>query len=138
MSRLPAGSVLLPGLDAGLSDPDWAALDDSHPQAGLQRLLSRLDLRREEVRIGPVAPDPSGRQTGRRHCGAPCCRPTPGRLAGPHALANTAGLCRLEPADQQEEALADGARAARGAGNAGATAALVTPDRELAGRVAVG
>ncbi len=137
VSRLPAGSVLLPALDLGLSDPDWAALDDSHYQAGLQRLLNRLDLRRDEVRVWPVAPNspvPADRAATLRRA------LLPGRALADwqdRTHADTAGLYRLEPADQQEEALAVALVLREALETPGATAALVTPDRELAGRVAV-
>ncbi len=46
VAGLPKGRVVLPGLDLDLAETAWEALEDSHPQAGLRRLLNRLDARR--------------------------------------------------------------------------------------------
>ncbi len=50
VAGLPQGQVVLPGLDLDLAEAAWDGLEDSHPQAGLRRLLSRLDARRGDVR----------------------------------------------------------------------------------------
>ncbi|WP_343564063.1 double-strand break repair protein AddB [Kiloniella sp. b19] len=51
VARLPKGEVILPGLDFDASEEAWQAitLDPSHPQHGLARLLLRLGLEREDV-----------------------------------------------------------------------------------------
>ncbi len=135
VARLPDGAVILPGLDLGMSDANWDALDDGHPQAGLRRLLAGLgatrgDVQDWKVQSGPVAP-------GR--CDALWQSLLPARALGewrqPYAP-DVSGLTRLEAADQQEEAVAI-ALALRGAlQQPHARAALVTPDRQLAARVA--
>src|ERR1019366_4352126 len=54
VARLPLGCVVLPVLDTLMSDADWAAMEDSHPQAGLANLLAGLDATRDDVRMwGP-------------------------------------------------------------------------------------
>ena len=49
VAALPNGAVVLPGLDREVDDASWAALDPSHPQAGLKRLLGVLGVGRREV-----------------------------------------------------------------------------------------
>ena len=61
VARLPQGDVILPGLDKSMSDENWDALDEGHPQAGLRRLLAGLGATRGDVRewqdqSGPVPP----------------------------------------------------------------------------------
>jgi ATP-dependent helicase/nuclease subunit B len=50
VARMPVGRVVLPVLDTLMSDSDWAAMEDSHPQSGLANLLAGLDATREDVR----------------------------------------------------------------------------------------
>lgn len=49
IALLPAGRVVLPGLDRELADPAWQELEAHHPQYGLSRLLSHLDVQRADV-----------------------------------------------------------------------------------------
>lgn len=201
VARLPMGGVVLPVLDTVMSDDAWAAMDDSHPQAGLASLLAGLDATREDVRAwgagtlpamqraGPASsdrrepPDPIG--TGPAGAGhqmtrdmAPDTRGTPGesgtsiwfdrrsmggddtppttptmrsdrfallsRALLPAAslsawqdpfVAVPDGLRRLSPRDVQEEAEAIAMILREAVETPGRTAALVTPDRDLAGRV---
>ncbi len=137
VARLPAGSVVLPGLDDALSEAAWAALEASHPQAGLAALLHGMGAARGDVRPWPVTPPsrvPASRVGALRRALLPGAALAED-WTDTHA-ADTPGLWRLEPADQQEEA-ASVALVLRDALEAlGARAALVTPDRALADRVA--
>src|SRR5208283_1655665 len=54
---LPTGAVVLPGLDTDMADSAWEALTDSHPQAGLRRMLNGLGATRGDVRPWPVRRD---------------------------------------------------------------------------------
>ncbi|WP_051013545.1 hypothetical protein [Pararhodospirillum photometricum] len=49
VADLPHGLVILPGLDTSLDDASWEALEDTHPQAALKRLLDRFGLTRAQV-----------------------------------------------------------------------------------------
>jgi len=135
VANLPDGAVILPGLDLAMPDAHWDALDDGHPQAGLRRLLLDLGATRGDVQdwhdqAGPVLPT---------RCAALWQSLLPAQALGDWRKPFTpdiAGLTRLEAADQQEEAVAI-ALALRGAlEQPHARAALVTPDRQLAARVA--
>ena len=140
VARLPDGAVILPGLDLQMSDDNWDALEEGHPQAGMRRLLAGLGATRGDVQDWPAqngesgaGPVPPGR------CTALWQSLLPARALGDWRMPCTpeiGGLTRLEAADQQEEAVAI-ALALRGAlQQPHARAALVTPDRQLAGRVA--
>ncbi len=136
--RLPQGFVVLPGEDHATAALPWEALSDAptHPYAGQRAMLVRMGATLADsapwVAAGPdgvsellgTAMLPAGHL-------APWQRPEPARWQAP-----LASLSRIEASDAQHEA-ASIALALRGAlETPGARAALVTPDRDLARRVA--
>jgi len=136
VATLPNGRVLLPAVDTAMDEDTWNALDDSHPQAGLRRLLNGLGATRADLRLWPIQP-PSPIRPGRFTTLARALLPA----AALHVWrgekpAPLQGISRLTPADQQEEAAAIALVLRDALETPGARAALVTPDRELAGRVA--
>jgi ATP-dependent helicase/nuclease subunit B len=140
VAHLPGGLVVLPGLDRALDEASWDALEDSHPQASLRALLAMLQARREDVRdwaeiagTPPTATCPSGRIDLWRTALLPAASLSAWQSA---PWLDTAGLQRLEPADQQEEAQAIALTLREALQEPRARAALVTPDRQLARRVA--
>jgi ATP-dependent helicase/nuclease subunit B len=134
VARLPNGSVVLTGLDAGLDAAAWDALGDTHPQAGLRRLLTDLGAGRGDVRPWPEAAPavPETRSALLRQALLPADALSAWRDAVP---APGDGLWRLSPGDQQEEAAAIALVLRAALQKPGTRAALVTPDRALAGRV---
>ncbi len=144
VSRLDQGQVVLPDLDAGpsgvLDDQNWETLPASHPQAGLSHLLAQLDARRDDVRcwqppagIAAVAPAARVRTLSR----ALLPEQALGDWLDRSDPVGTSGISRLASADQQEEAAAIALVLRDALQVPGRRAALVTPDRALAGRVAV-
>jgi ATP-dependent helicase/nuclease subunit B len=134
VAALPQGQVVLPGLDLALDHESWAALDDTHPQASLRRLLSGLGATRGDVAEWktPLPTAPASRVDALRLAMLPAASLTQWRLAPPPDLA---GLAILDAADQQEEAQAIALVLREALEAPGARAALVTPDRALAQRV---
>ncbi len=134
VAGMSQGRVVLPGLDLALPDPAWDQVQDSHPQAGLRRLLTRLGATRGDVR-GWDVPEaaPAGRTALLNRALLPA--EALGAWRDP-APADLTGLSRLTPADQQEEAAAIALILRDALETPHARAALVTPDRFLAGRVA--
>ncbi len=136
IAGLPTGAVVLPGLDTGMADAAWEVLEDSHPQAGLRRLLNGLGASRADVL--PL-PQGEGENVLPTRAATLSRALLPGDALhdwtgdGPVAID---GLLRLAPADQQEEAAAIALVLRQALETPGARAALVTPDRDLAGRVA--
>ena len=136
VARLPNGRVLLPAVDMEMDDATWDALDFSHPQAGLRRLQDNLGVARGDLRPWPVAPAsaiPPERFTTIERALLPAEALDLWRGEPPRLLCDVA---RLSPADQQQEAAAIALVLRDALETPGARAALVTPDRELAGRVA--
>jgi ATP-dependent helicase/nuclease subunit B len=135
VARMPLGQVVLPQLDLGMGEEAWNGLEASHAQAGLARLLTDLDATRGDVRLwesGAHAAVPLTRfaALSRALLPAPALHNWMDR--GPVRLE---GLSRLRAADQQQEAQAIALVLRDALETPGARAALVTPDRDLAGRV---
>ena len=146
VARLPAGAIYLPGLDRAPGDADWAAIesDPTHPQHGLALLLRRLELSRDDVT--DIAAEVGADRGERARIVSAALLPAErtdqwNSLADrlePQAVASAMrDVRRVDCQTEQEEALTI-AIALRGflAEQAEGTAALATPDRRLARRVA--
>ena len=138
VARMPNGLVVLPGLDLDLDDASWDALDDTHPQSSLRSLLASLDATRGDA--VPLAPlpccSPAARSDTLRLALLPAASLHHWQKAGPAIAPSLEGLHRLQPADAQEEAQSIALLLRETLETPGARAALVTPDRQLAQRVA--
>ena len=151
IASLPNGAVVLPGLDLTLDDDSWAMLAEhpEHPQASMAELLHKLGATRAEVAYVPgAAPDAIAR--ARLHLASEALRPAESTdhwqtflggdaLApdGRASLANALDGVRMvvaPTAHDEAEAIALILRSV--IETPGKTAALVTPDRVLARRVA--
>lgn len=141
IAELPNGAVVLPALDRDMDEESWAALGPGHPQYGMKQLLDRLGGSRQEVDDWESsAAAPAARNFFLREA----LRPPPTTdvwraLAQTHAEVVTQGLSGIsivEAAHPGEEALAIALVLREVAESKGKTAALVTPDRGLARRVA--
>jgi ATP-dependent helicase/nuclease subunit B len=151
VARLPAGAVVLPGLDLDLDDAVFDSLvagreegTVGHPQAALARLLGTMGIDRAEVRaLGSSPADLSDRarivsaallpagETHRWPTIAADLRAAEGRVD-----AALGGVAVTVAANEAEEALAIAVALRETLERPAATAALVTPDRALARRVA--
>ena len=150
VARLPRGVVVLPGLDTGVAADVFASLTaegedsstDGHPQVGLARLLETIGIDRDTVAsVGTQAAqlDARARFLGEalRPAEATDAWSDPARRL-PDAVIGTAlnGMQVIVAADEREEALAIAVAIRETLETPGRTAALVTPDRVLAERVA--
>jgi len=165
ISRLSVGAVVLPGLDRDLEEQVWSKIDlpdndrdesgtaPGHPQYGLKKLLGHLGLNRDLVtHLGGIDDTSTGyarvrerlvsealrpsHATGRWHEGAEL----PDKLKPLDATARAKaidGIALVEAPGPREEALAIALALRETLATDGATTALVTPDRNLARRVAV-
>ncbi len=50
ISALPQGSVILPGLDQNMTDTAWNMVEEGHPQNTLKELLINLDSTRQDIK----------------------------------------------------------------------------------------
>jgi ATP-dependent helicase/nuclease subunit B len=152
VARLPEGMVVLPGLDTEMPEAEWDALGphdpdpvtgrrrpsiETHPQFHLKLLLDRMGVGPGEIerwRWGGGRDAPAARSRAIANALAPAyftskwqrLRPAERRLTGVRAL---------ELSDPAEEAQAIAVALREALETPERTAALITPDRNLARRV---
>lgn len=139
VSRLPKGAVILPGLDQNLEEESWEAFGDTHPQATMKAFLEKMKVNRSHVRSW-LGKDRTETPSARVHLAQAMMRPAETFRAkkelGPDSMdAALNGLHIIEAKSAQEEATSIAVALREVLETPGKTAALVTPDRELARRV---
>ena len=135
VSALPAGRLILPGFDPNLDEESWQAVGDSHAQAGIARLLAGIGARHADVEILPASI--MARQGTRSTLLSRALLPASALAAWQEeAELDLTGLSRLETGDEAQNALAIAMLLRDVLQTPGKSAALVTPDRALAARVA--
>jgi len=138
VARLPAGAVVLPGLDKEASPQAWKSLQPHHPQFGMAQLLERLGVARDDVQPWPAPgfdrpPSPRARLVNAAL--TPADVPPP--ALEPDQLERARdGVAVVDCPGAGEEAAVIALAMRRALETPGRTAALVTPDRGLARRVA--
>jgi ATP-dependent helicase/nuclease subunit B len=165
IARLPHGAVVLPGLDTALDEESWNAIGGmvqlpppcplpqtgegregafppapGHPQFAMHALLARMGVERR--RVGILAqPSPHGRETLLSEALRPAATTDKWRARldeiGAALAPALAGVTVIEAANAEEEALAIAVALREAHSEPERAAALVTPDRALARRVAV-
>lgn len=139
VAGLPAGLVILPGLDPFLDAETRGALEPGHPQWGMARLLDRLGVAPEAVPVWPAEPATAD---ARARLISELMRPSSTTerwrdLDRAAVGAGAAGITRVDCDGIEEEARVCALVLREALEHPGATAALVTPDRGLARRVKV-
>lgn len=141
VARLPQGGVVLPGLDTELDGDAWDAIKDAptHPQYTMWHLLTQLGATREDVLSWRDVPEAPG-QAARRRLLSLALRPAAVTDAWRDHDVDVeralGGMTLVEAASEREEAGVIALMLRQALETAGRTAALVTPDRGLARRVA--
>lgn len=137
ISRLPHGEVIVPGLDVVCDESVWEAVDPTHPQYQLKRLLERLGAARRDVALlDDTAVMPMHPHAGQRArdlldacCPAECTDGWHERAGGSVPVFE-----RIDCAHEREEAEVI-ALLLRETAQAGGSAALITHDQTLMRRV---
>ena len=154
VAGLPQGAIVLPGLDLDLDEASWQAITNTvtdgrphteHPQFGLKTLLDRLGVAREDV-VPLAGAAPSVALANRAKLVSEAMRPS-ATTASWHTFtaaadrgayeSAVAGLTLIEAPSAQDEAETIALILRETAETPGRTAALVSPDRLLARRVAI-
>lgn len=156
VASLPNGAIVLPALDTHLDESSWQTIvatgkgqtgHPEHPQFGLKKLLDQLGLTRSDVAVLPGAGISSG-AVARQAFLSEAMRPSGSTdrwkdfVASQKTDAGDAaraleGMCLIEAPSAQDEAETVALILREAAETPGKTAALVSPDRLLARRVAV-
>ena len=133
IAGLPKGAVVLPGLDRDMDEESWTLLDPTHPQFGLREFLTALEVTREGVADWPE----SAGDLARRQLIAELMRPaeTSESWSKPSA-ASLDHVTRADCATPHQEAMVIALALREALETPARTAALITPDRDLARRVA--
>ena len=137
ISELPAGEVILSGLDRFLDDEGWNAVDEAHPQFELKELLAYLKIERSEVKDIAESPNP-GREKLVSEVMRPASVTDKWRDIAARKIYHEAwdGLNAFNCKDIRQEAISIALLMRETLEIPGKTAALVTTDRNLARRVA--
>ena len=139
VAALPDGCVVLPGLDRTLDGDDSALLEPTHPQYGMVQLLGQMALQPADVALwqaGETPPEPSRRSSLVQTFMRPAALTDAWRHMDKPNEQAIDGLELAHFTSPEEEALAIALMMRGTLETAGETAALITPDRELARRVA--
>lgn len=139
VAGLPQGRVILPGLDRILDEQIWLDLPPTHPQYNLSRLLARMEVVRDQVQEWPRCADsPRARLISEalRPDGVSADWRSRDALSATERDEVLGGLTRLDCQTPAEEAGAITLMMRETLNHPGKRAALVTPDRSLARRVA--
>lgn len=150
---LPQGAIVLPALDLALDDASWdtikpatadATAHPENPQFGMKTLLDGLGLSRADVAVlkgAEQAPDQAARSVfvseAMRPAGTTARWQAFAAAARSGKVRPPAGLSLVEAPTAQDEAEVVALILREAANTPGRTAALVSPDRLLARRVAV-
>ena len=143
VASLPQGCVVLPGLDQAMDEKSWKLMDDTHPQATLRQLLLTLGVERKDVAIWDGVKATARDREKMRLLTTEIMRPADTthewqtiqtRLP---VTPEDFNIQRYDCAAPQEEALVIALALRATLQQKGKTAALVTPDRKLARRVAM-
>ena len=159
IARLPHGALVLPGLDTELDEAAWRSIGGrpgtdepeqgplwGHPQCMMRRFLADpLGIERASVQVLGPSLEHTHPVAARRRMMSEVMRPAESTDSWADlpfvrdiiAKAGCDGLVLIEAADEREEALAIAIALREVLEEPGRTAALVTPDRALARRVAV-
>ncbi|MEO0547424.1 MAG: double-strand break repair protein AddB, partial [Pseudomonadota bacterium] len=159
IANLPNGAVILPGLDRDLEEETWQKVDlperghddvsaaQGHPQFGLKRLLEHFGCSRGDVvHLGGMDDTSAGYARVRELLISEAMRPahaTDRWLARVSAFSEDqraqalGSVAVMEAENERAEALVIAVALRDTLAKPDATAALVTPDRNLARRVAV-
>lgn len=149
VSQLPNGTLILPGLDKHIDETAWKEISsdtgsncEDHPQFGLSNLIISMGLARDEIpELGPVAPHLDDRAKLTSIAMLPSnqtdqWRPLMEQFPDQNLTQATDNISIIEAPAERQEALAIALVLRQQIENPKTHAALVTPDRNLARRVA--
>jgi len=142
IANLPSGQIILPGLDEHIDKESWEALSESHPQYGFKQLLAIMNINREDIALWPSDITDHETSKARRKLASELMRPAETtkewqNLEPQSFTQATDNLKIFECENPQNEAQIIASLMRETLEQPSKTAALITPDRNLAKRVAM-
>ena len=132
IAGLPKGAVVLPGLDRDMDEDSWQKLDPTHPQFGLHELLQHFEIARIDVAEWPGTSGDAARRLLIGELMRPAETSDDWKKPGAASLDH---VTRADCATPHQEAVVIALALREALEHPTRTAALVTPDRDLAKRV---
>ena len=139
IATMPNGTVFLPGLDSNISDNAWDALEPTHPQWGLKKLLSVIPASERGSRETIPAPEFFSRpphKAGMTNIFSPAALTADWREEELNLERDFAHISLMQADTQNDEARMIAYKLREALETPAKTAALITPDRTLARMVA--
>ncbi len=152
IAQLPQGRVILPGVDQDMDQAGWDAIDEGHPQATLRNLLQLIGIDRAQIPLwNAAAKNSEERSKKARHLlASQMMRPATQTQSWTGLQPESLGLhstddiqklqqnlWHIDCATPEEEARLISLALRQALETPGQTAALITPDRNLARRVSM-
>lgn len=143
ISRLPQGAIILPGLDTRMSPESWDAIKEGHPQTTIKQLLERLEVERKDIKPWSTGNSNETRETLVSEVMLPAdsTNEWQNALSSPQEkekITNTLkDIKRYDCETPQQEADLIAVILRESLEQKDKTTTLITPDRNLARRVAV-
>lgn len=148
VANMDGGAVVLPGLDQTLTENEWSAVDESHPQYGFKQLLDRFRVPVDAVQPWPLHGEVHENARSEREKSLvkarfltevmrPAATTHTWRTIDPMNPAAVEGLAQVECPTPREEAEVASLIMRHALTDDECTCALVTPDRALAERVSM-
>lgn len=137
IASMTNGKVILPGLDKMIDEESFNTCEPSHPQYNLKKLLDKMGITRDDVQsFGDQPPVRSERLRLISEAMRPALTTDHWRTIKPFTKEAIEGIEKIDCANEREEALAIALILRKTLETEGRTAALITPNRALARRVA--
>jgi ATP-dependent helicase/nuclease subunit B len=147
IANLPNGQIILPGLDENIDDMSWENLSESHPQYGFKHLLEVLGRNKEDIATWPTTLNDNDISIARRILSSELMRPAettkewqaikdkPEIISACKTATQNLELFNCDTPQHEAQIIATLMR--QTLEEPTKTAALITPDRNLAKRVAM-
>ncbi len=137
IARHENGAIILPGLDQTMDSHSWDQIEPEHPQFALKQLLESMELKPTDVQAMGAKPTP------RNFLLSELMRPSKTAEQWHDTLprqktrleAGLSGITEIAAPDRHTEARTIAVILRESLGTKSQTAALITPDRDLAKRV---
>ena len=134
ISHLPQGEVILQGVDTRMEDACWESLEATHPQYGFVQLLSRIGVSRSDIRLWGAFEEVRDALLSRWMI--PANKTLSWHTGHELNAEQLSNIYVIEAEGSVQESSIIAVLLRETLETPGSTAALVTPDRELARRVA--